>query len=197
MPIIRPKQLAELEDDEPYQVRISGWEWGVGGADYGSKPQLVVELDLGDGDTVLDYVRPALGTQRDGRPSKLTQLCNAVVGQPATTTVKWFNTDSLEFGYEDGRVDGQIKSGDQVVIRGMMVARKEGPGKRFKVEKYQMMRTAARPARRAPGSPAIDRPAQGSDLAPDLKPGDAAPEETTRRQPQPAQVREAPDDVPF
>ena len=194
MPVIRPFQPAELEDFEPYEVTLKGYEWGTSSEDYGSKPQLVIDWQVSPDDpddTVRDYVAPSLGTQRDGKPSKLTQLLNAIAGQPASTKVMFFVTETLEFGYSEDttNVAGKIAAGAKVILRGSTREKKNKQGTRFAVETYQMVRPAGASARRTRAT---------SDLAPSITPADSPiPQGEQAQEPVAAGNAAKDDEIPF
>src|SRR5205809_976461 len=96
--------LTQLDDDEPYKGVIrkpkDGW-YSEGSEQYGGGQRLTIDFELEDGvSTVRDWISLRLGKQQNGTVSKLRMLLNALSQKPRDTEVKWFESETLEWGYD-------------------------------------------------------------------------------------------------
>lgn len=132
--------LTIVEDDTPYKGTLrmpkDGW-LSKGSAEYGGEDRLTVDWDLGEGPgtSIRDWISLRLGKQQNGTVSKLRMLLNALSDKPRDTEVKWFDSQSLEWGYEDDKAFNVISEGMEVVFIGQHGTKKDGSGK-FTIEKY-------------------------------------------------------------
>lgn len=131
--------LTVVEDDEPYKGTLTkpkdGW-LSKGAAEYGGEDRLTIDWKLDDGESIRDWISLRLGKQQNGTVSKLRMLLNALSDKPRDTEVKWFDSESLEWGYEDDKPYNKIEEGMEVVFRGVHGTKQDGTGK-FTIQKYQ------------------------------------------------------------
>ena len=130
--------LTQLEDHEPYKGVLKAIDWTTGSAEYGAEQRLTLDWDLGDDTDIRDWISLRLGKLKTGGVSKLRQLLNALSGKPADTEVSFFDTETLEWGYEgaDGPAHNQLIVGMEVVFRGLKGKREDGTDK-FSITVYQ------------------------------------------------------------
>lgn len=135
--------LTILEDDEPYKGVLrkpkgdNGW-LTKGAPEYGGEDRLTIDWELEDGvQTVRDWVSLRLGKQQNGTVSKLRMLLNALSDKPRDTEIKWFESETLEWGYDDSNKPfNVISEGMEVIFRGVHGTKQDGTGK-FTIQKYQ------------------------------------------------------------
>ena len=135
--------LTVVEDDEPYKGILKkpkdGW-FTKGSAEYGGEDRLTIDWQLKDGsDSIRDWISLRLGKQQNGTVSKLRMLLNALSDKPRDTEVKWFDSETLEWGYEDDKPYNKISEGMEVVFRGVHGTKQDGSGK-FTIQKYQALK---------------------------------------------------------
>lgn len=140
--------LTVLEDDEPYRGVLKkpkdGW-LSKGSAEYGGEDRLTIDWELEDGETVRDWISLRLGKQQNGTVSKLRMLLNALSEKPRDTEVKWFDSETLEWSYDD-KPFNQIAEGMEVLFRGVKGKKQDG------TDKYTIQRYAAPKAKAAPAT---------------------------------------------
>lgn len=143
MPRITPSSgstvdLSVLEDDEPYKGILrkpkDGW-LSKGSMEYGGEDRLTIDWELEDGiNSVRDWISLRLGKQQNGTVSKLRMLLNALSDKPRDTEIKWFDTDTLEWGYDD-KPFNKITEGSEILFRGIGGIRQDG-NRKFTIQKY-------------------------------------------------------------
>lgn len=136
--------LTVLEDDEPYKGILKkpkdGW-MSPGALEYGGEDRLTIDWELEDKETLRDWISLRLGKQQNGTVSKLRMLLNALSDKPRDTEVKWFDSETLEWGYDD-KAYNKVSEGMEVVFRGIHGTKQDGSGK-FTIQKYQTVKAKA------------------------------------------------------
>jgi hypothetical protein len=146
---VDPTVLKELEDDEPYKGILKkpkdGW-LSKGSAEYGGEDRLTIDWQLEDGkidSSIRDWISLRLGKQQNGTVSKLRMLLNALSDKPRDTEVKWFDSVTLEWGYDD-KPYNKITEGMEVVFRGVHGKKQDGTTDKFTIQKYQAPKAAGK-----------------------------------------------------
>lgn len=177
-----PVDVNRLRNYEGYRARLADINWSRTRPEYGDEKRLVLDWELVDlGGSVRDYLNLKLGRQQSGQVSKLRQLLNALAERSETAEIAWFNDDEgdeagenpLCWGYEGSGVpERRLHAGIEVSVRGKLVERSDGQGRRYQVEVYESASAAPAPA---------------------------ATDGHSGREPQlsPPRRQEVPDDVPF
>ena len=144
MPRITPTSgsgiIHPLEDDEPYVGSLS-WPtdgpWSESTLNGKTSTQLTVDWVCEDGNRVRDWIGLRLGkSSKTGQVSKLRMLLNSLADKPRDTPVSFFDTDTLEWGYDDNKAFAKLREGLVVVFRGINGKKVDGSDK-FTVQKYQ------------------------------------------------------------
>jgi hypothetical protein len=150
MPVITPSsesyELPDLKDFEAYKGRLVVWE--VRENEYKGKQSVQLQVDLAlsedDNDTLRDWMGLALGTRRSGQVSRLRTFLNALSDKPTSAEIKWFNTDTWEWGYEPYNQYGdqpaastnKLVKGMEVLFRGLNGVKEDG-NRKFSMTTYQ------------------------------------------------------------
>jgi hypothetical protein len=131
--------LTEVEEHEPYKVKLKKIDWTTGAAQYGSGRRLTVdwEFDGTDGDNVRDWIDLRLGQMQNGKPAKLRMLLNALAEKDAGEPIKWFDDETYEWSYDGNAPWAKLVTGVEVIIRGHFVIREDKQGKRYAIDTYQ------------------------------------------------------------
>jgi hypothetical protein len=136
--------LTVLEDLEPYKGILTkpkdGW-YSKGAAEYGGEDRLTIDWQLEDGENLRDWISLRLGKQQNGTVSKLRMLLNALSDKPRDSEVKWFDSETMEWGYDD-KPFNVIAEGMEVVFRGIHGTKQDGSGK-FTITQYQAPKAKA------------------------------------------------------
>ena len=142
MPRITPSSGTAVDftgyiDDEPYKGVLKkpkeGW-FTKGSAEYGGEDRLTVDWETEDGDSIRDWISLRLGKQQNGTVSKLRMLLNALSDKSRDTEIKWFDSDTLEWSYDD-KPFNKITEGMEVVFRGVQGVKQDG-NRKFTIQKY-------------------------------------------------------------
>ena len=113
--------------------------------------RLQLDWEIEDGTDLRDWISLKLGKVKAGGVSKLRQLLNALSDKPADTEVSFFDTETLEWGYDgaDGPAHNQLVEGLEVIFLGEHGTKADG-GNKFSIRKYKSPRKPARAAAAAP-----------------------------------------------
>ena len=132
--------LTQLEDQEPYKVRIKEVR-DIEEREYEGKTHrripIVWELADDPDVTLLDWFGLTLNNQGNGQISKLRQLLNAIAQRPKDTPIQWFDDDDNSWSYDGVNPDCALTIGLEVILRGESRDRKDGQGRRFAITSYQ------------------------------------------------------------
>jgi len=136
-----------IEPDEFYEVTLKALATSTGSAQYGGELQLQVDWEYEDASEVRDWISLRLGKQQNGTVAKLRQLLNSIAGKPYDTEIAWFDSDTMEWGYEkDGDAFDKLTEGRSCLARGIRGTKEDGQPT-FKVDAYRPLKKAAnRPA---------------------------------------------------
>ena len=173
MPRIFPSNgavdIEHLNDYEPYTVQLQAIGWSQGSPQYGGEQRLELtwEIDGREGETLKDWLSLRLGKQQNGNVSRLRALLNALAARPELTEISFFDTDTMEWGYDgpQGPAAARLSEGAQVVVRGKRVLKQDNSGYRFQIEVYQTTASAPGGSGAAPAV-AYDRAAGVGAAAP-------------------------------
>ena len=128
----------DLEDDEWYRAVLVSAKRAPSKKE-GYKDQIEVEWEGRQGLKLRDWIAIAVGQTKDGTPSRLRQLLNALAEKPRAEEL-WFDPDSLEWGYDlegddSTRPEAKITEGMVVLFTG---STREINGKdRYRISGYK------------------------------------------------------------
>lgn len=133
--------IEAFEDMEPYKVRIKAFNIAENDhPQYGKQKRLEVTWELlDDPDSApRDWMSLKLGKNQEGQVSKLRMLLNALGNRPKDAEIAWFDDATYEWSYEpDGAPFSKISEGQEVILRGESVMKKDGSGRVFRIKTYQ------------------------------------------------------------
>lgn len=146
MPRITPSTRAvndTIEPDEFYEVTLKAINTSTGSVQYGSELQLQIDWEYEDGSEVRDWLSLRLGKQQNGTVAKLRQMLNSIAGKPYDAEVAWFDSDTMEWGYEkDAPAHDKLSEGRACLARGIRGTKDDGSAT-FKLDAYRPLKKAA------------------------------------------------------
>lgn len=142
---------------------------------FGSGPRaaLVWETIEHEQQQIFDWASVKLGKNNSGQVSKMRSIINAIEGRPTDAEIAGIDDETLEYALDGSAIDGAVKAGVRVVVRGENVTKDANgePLTFFRVKHYKPVQkpvpaasTNGKPTGKPTATRAAGRPVAASDF---------------------------------